>query len=158
MVQKGRSTVYVDLDQAERVTQNTGIRLSELTSQALEIADSEVFGDLAVGLRIKLTEDLIAETEDELTRLQRREAVLQKRLQENRDKIVTIQEEWNKVKTSVMLSRQVYQLNQVIIAGHYDIPTIQVSGAEYVEGIKKLSPLWELEVHVKAFKKQMDKL
>jgi hypothetical protein len=155
MVQKGRTSVYIDLDQARRVKEDLGIELSRLTSQALDIADSDIFGDIAVGLRIKITEELIAETENELMLLERRQIVLQNRLQEAIQRKETIRTEWQRVQNSVMLSRHIYQLNQVIIASRYDIPTIRVAGAEFISKIEILSPLWNLEIHVREFKKEM---
>jgi len=158
MVQKGRTTVWVDLALAERVEEDLGIKLSALASQALEIADSDIFGDVAVGLRTRIVEDTISETENELMLLERRKIILEARLVAARLRKDNIAQEWLQVKNSVMLSRYVYQLNQVIISSRYDIPTIQVAGIEYIQKIQELNPLWSLDIHVAAFRKEMERL
>jgi len=155
MVQKGRTTVYVDMEKAQRIKEDLGIDLSKLTSQALDIADSDLFGDLAVDLRTKITNELIVETEDEIKKVQDRLVMLNQRLVEAKDKKERIVIEWQRTKKSVMYSRMLYQLNQVIIAAKYDITAVRVAAPDVMDDILIVSPLFNLEVHIAMLKKEM---
>lgn len=155
MVQKGRTTVYVDMDKAQRIKEDLGIDLSKLTSQALDIADSDLFGDIAVELRTKITDELIVETEDEIKKVQSRLVLLNQRLLEAQVKREKIHFEYERTKKSIMYSRMLYQLNQVIIAAKYDINAVRTSALEILKDILEISPLFNLEVHIKELKKEM---
>jgi hypothetical protein len=155
MVQKGRTTVYVDMEKAQRIKEDLGIDLSKLASQALDIADSDLFGDIAVELRTKITNELIVETEDEIKKTESRLLLLQQRLVEAQGKRDRIQFEYQRTKKSIMYSRMVYQLNQVVIAAKYDVNATRIAAPEILKDILEVSPLFNLEVHIIEFKKDM---
>jgi len=155
MVQKGRTTVYVDMEKAQRIKEDLGIDLSKLASQALDIADSDLFGDIAVELRTKITNELIVETEDEIKKTESRLLLLQQRLVEAQGKRDRIQFEYQRTKKSIMYSRMVYQLNQVVIAAKYDVNATRIAAPEILKDILEVSPLFNLEVHIIELKKEM---
>jgi len=155
MVQKGRTTVYVDMEKAQRIKEDLGIDLSKLASQALDIADSDLFGDIAVELRTKITNELIVETEDEIKKTESRLLLLQQRLVEAQGKRDRIQFEYQRTKKSIMYSRMLYQLNQVVIAAKYDVNATRIAAPEILKDILEVSPLFNLEVHIIEFKKDM---
>lgn len=155
MVQKGRTTVYVDMEKAQRIKEDLGIDLSKLASQALDIADSDLFGDIAVELRTKITDELIIETEDEIKKTEARLVMLQQRLLEANIKKEKIHFEWQRTKNSIMYSRMLYQLNQVIIAAKYDIHATRVAAPDVLKEILEISPLFNLEIHIAELKKEM---
>jgi hypothetical protein len=155
MVQKGRTTVYVDMEKAQRIKEDLGIDLSKLASQALDIADSDLFGDIAVDLRTKIVDELIVETEDEIKKVEARLKLLQQRLLETTVKKEKIQFEYQRTKNSIMYSRLLYQLNQVAIASKYDVLATRVAAPDVLAEIMVISPLFNLEVHIAELKKEM---
>ena len=155
MVQKGRTTVYIDMEKASRVKEDLGIDVSALTSQALDIADSTAFGDIATELRLKINGQLISETEDAIKDYDAKLIVLRKRLDEAVLRQVSIKENWEKTKREVKLSGMLYELNQVIVSGKYDEVAIKVAAADLIVTILELHPLFNLQVHIKELRKEM---
>lgn len=157
MTMKGRTTVYVDMDKAKRIREDLGIDLSTLTSTAIDIAASDIFGDVAIGIRTKMIEELIQETTDEIGKLDARRIVLQKRLTDTLASKQKLMDDWQRTKKEVALAEYIYELNQVIISGQYDVNVVRSSAAETIAKIESISPLWQLDIHVKDLKKAMEK-
>lgn len=150
MTMKGRTTVYIDLDKAERVRNELGIDTSTLTSQALDIVDSAEFSDMAIELRLKLIDDLTTKTTEELTKVQVSITNLTRRLAELQQHRTDILQTYESNKKGVLLSKLTYTLNNMIIGARYDIPTLMGNeeAVKVMEKIKAASPLWQLDTHV----------
>lgn len=159
MTQKGRTTVYIDKEQAARVKNEYGLDTSTLTSQALDIVESNEFSDLALELRLKLLDNVITETTTKLTEAQNVVLSLNKRLEGLQVKRSELIQNYESNKRGILLSKLTYNLNNMIIRSQYDIPTIlgNSEAVAVIEQIKAASPLWQLEVHVKDLKANMSR-
>lgn len=156
MVRKGTTSVYVDQEQVKRI-RDMGLDLTSITNKALDIVDSDEFADIAVEMRLKLNEDLINSTREEILRLETRLIHLRQRLSGAIDKQTEIRVEWEQTKQTVMLSRYMYQLNLAIIAANYDIVTVGESAKQIVEKIVEINPQFTLSVHIEGFRKVMSR-
>jgi hypothetical protein len=155
MTQKGRTTVWVDKVQAERIRDELGIDLSKLASQAMDMVESEMFGDIALELRVKLIDGIINSTSEDLGEARNRVTALQLRLKEAEEKKNTIFVKWQETKQSTILAGYMYQLNLIIVHGRYDPNAIREAAPKLLEDIKRLSPLFDLEAHIKGYRKDM---
>lgn len=157
MTRRGATTsVYVNPDQVQRIRE-MGLDLSSITNKALDIIDSDEFADLAVEMRLKLNEDLINTTREEILRLETRLIHLRQRLTNAIEKQTDIQVEWERTKQTVMLSRYMYQLNMAIIAADYDTVTVSESAKQIIEKVVEINPQFQLDVHVKGFRSAMSR-
>lgn len=157
MVRKGYTTsVYVNRDQVERL-RDLGLDLSGVTNKALEIIDSDEFADVAVEMRLKINEDLIGSTREEILRLETRLVHLRQRLTTAVERQTEIKTEWEITKRTVILSRYMYQLNLAIIAANYDTVTISESAKQIIEKIVEINPQFQLDAHVTGFRKEMSR-
>ena len=157
MVQKGRATLYIDRDQAARINKELGLAPSELMSQAMNVVESNEFGDMAYELKSKLLDDLIATATKDLGIAQASVEAMNKRLGDLTQKKADLDEQYAINKQGIMLSRLVYNLNSMIIAARYNIPTLlgNPRATETIDKIKEVSPLWQLEAHCKNLQADM---
>jgi hypothetical protein len=156
MVRKGTTSVYVDREKVERI-KNMGLDLSNITTKALDIIDSDEFADIAVEMRLKINDDVINTTREEILRLETRLTYLRQRLENSIAKRTDILNEYEVTKKTVMLSRYMYQLNLAIIAAQYDLITVRESAKEVVEKIVTINPMFQLDVHITNFRKEMNR-
>lgn len=156
MVRKGTTSVYVDKDQVERI-KGMGLDLTSITNKALEIVDSDEFADVAVEMRLKINEDVINQTREEILRLETRLGYLRQRLETSTVRQTEILTEWETTKKTVMLSRYMYQLNMAIIAAQYDVITIKESAKDVIGKIIEINPMFQIDVHVTGFRKEMNR-
>jgi len=153
---KRTTSVYVDQDQVERI-KGMGLDLTSITNKALEIVDSDEFADIAVEMRLKINEDVINQTRDEILRMETRLIYLKQRYDNAVAKKDEIRDEWEVTKKTVMLSRYMYQLNLATIAANYDAVTVKESAKDTIERIVEINPLFDLNIHIKGFQKEMNR-
>lgn len=153
---KRTTSVYVDQAQVERI-KGMGLDLTSITNKALEIVDSDEFADIAVEMRLKINEDVINQTREEILRLETRLGYLRQRLDGAVGKRDEIRIEWEATKKTVMLSRYMYQLNLSIISAEYDTVTIKESAKPIIEKIVEINPMFDIAIHVTNFKKEMNR-
>lgn len=153
---KRTTSVYVDPDQVKRI-QDMGLDLTTITNKALEIVDSDDFADVAVEMRLRIVDDVINSTKEEILRTEIRLGHLKERLTTTLVKRETILVDWETTKKTVMLSRYMYQLNLATIAAQYDTVTVKESAKDIIERIREINPLFDIEIHVKGFQKEMNR-
>lgn len=156
MVRKGTTSIYADLDKVKRIKE-LGLDLSSVAGKALDIIDSDEFADIAVEMRLKINDDVINSTQEEILRLETRLTYLRDRLETSIRRREEIRGEWENTKRTVILSRYMYQLNLAIIAAQYDLITIRESAKEVIDKIVEINPMFKIEVHVEGFRKEMSR-
>ncbi len=154
MVRMGTTSVYVDLDLCEELEEK-GFTISQLANSALKIIGTEDFDDVAVEMRLTALDEQICEIEAYVTQLKSQLEWKEKQLEFLREQRETTITDWQLARDTVMVTRYVKSINQIIIACGYDKEMVEEMAAKHLEKLLRVNPTFNLERHIARFKKIM---